>query len=274
MQRVSDPQDRQSHSPPVLAEAEFFSTLAACLPVDGISVERTTRLASLPDDKASKAAVHRTLDRLLGQPPPELIAGLETAGEAYDWYEQRRSSGSLVDDGPRLRVRLRPLHDGDIGMLYETSTDPAGGYRWRYRGTTPSIGDFARQLYEGVLAQYVVEGISDSTPYGLVCACNARFENQTVYIAFLRFARARGKGEVLEGMMLFISYLFETWNFRKIYAEVPEFNATGMFDNSSRTVRIEGRLVDHVFHQNRWWDQLIVALWRQDWTNERGRSVP
>jgi hypothetical protein len=93
---------------------------------------------------------------------------------------------------------------------------------------------------------------ADERSHGLVCAYNAHLDNKFAYIAFIRTAPSRGAGEMMGGVMLLIEHLFSNWDFRKLYAEVPEFNAAGMFSTSSRAVRVEGRLVGHMFHAGKW----------------------
>lgn len=203
--------------------------------------------------------------QLLPGAPVELLASVETLGDLVDWH-RTHAGGGRHGEAAASRVRLRPLADSDLAALYEASTAPERGFRWRYRGTTPSLAEFHAQLFEGVLCQFIVETVADRVAHGLVCAYNAQFDQRFAYVAFVRFGPVRGRGEVLEGMMSFIEFLFRTWDLKKLYAEVPEFNAQGMFDLESRSVRVEGRLVDHCFHDGRWWDQLIVAVWREDWT--------
>lgn len=257
-------------APDSLSLEAFIEEIRLGLPQDGVVVESGTLIADLSRDKVSAGSLKAKIHDLLGSPPPDLLRSIETVGEAFGWYQARVSSDDPSPAADAARVRLRPLDEADFPSLYESSTSVERGYRWRYRGSTPGYPEFVAQLFDGVLAQFMVVG-ADDHPFGMVTAYNAHFENQSVYIGFLRVSNRKGAGEVLEGMLLFIEFLFDRWNFKKLYADVPEFNATGMFDLSSRAVRLEGRLVDHVYLHGRWWDQLIVALWREDWTSEAVR---
>jgi len=249
----------------VLSPEEFIGAVTRGLPVDGGPYALETHLTSLPRDKVSRAAIASGLRRVLGDPPPELVNSVSTFGDAYDWYRKRVESGVAQPLEPR--VRLRPIRDSDVPALYEASTRPETGYRWRYRGATPGFAQFARELFDGVLVQFAVETVEGEL-CGLVTCYGAQADCRYAYIGFLRSMQRAGKGEVLEGMLQFIQFLFDGWDFRKLYAEVPEYNAVGMFAEDSRAVRVEGRLVEHVFHDRRWWDMLIVALWREDWAAE------
>ena len=60
---------------------------------------------------------------------------------------------------PSLRTRrlhLRMLTNEDHAPLYRLSSDPDVTFQWRFRGTTPSYDEFLKQLYPGVLCQFVV----------------------------------------------------------------------------------------------------------------------
>lgn len=249
----------------VLTEGEFLERVLAAMPVDLGPVSLATRLDQLPHDKVARAALHRGLDKTLGGPPAALLSSIETLGEAYDWYVARTEAGAETE--ATAQIRMRPLESEDVPQLYRAATDPSGSFRWRYRGSTPSFSQFSSQLFEGVLAQFMIVDATNNT-HGLVCCYNAHLDNKFAYLAILRTGQSLGKGEMMSGVVQFIQYLFSNWDFRKLYAEVPEFNAAGMFSPESRAVRTEGRLSGHIYHDGRWWDQIIIALWREDWVVE------
>lgn len=249
----------------MLNEEEFVAEVLKALPTTVSVVSLDTRLDQLPSDKVSRAAILAGLSRLMGGPPNELLSSIVTLDEAFQWYRARYEAEPAI---PHVaNVRLRPVRDSDYPALYEASTRPESAFRWKYRGATPSPQQFSSQLFDGVLAQFMVED-REGTAHGLVCCYNAHADGKFAYIAFIRTGPTNGRGEMVEGVMLFIKYLFDGWDFRKLYAEVPEYNADGMFSVESRAVRLEGRLVEHLFHDGRWWDQLIISLWRADWSIE------
>jgi RimJ/RimL family protein N-acetyltransferase len=76
---------------------------------------------------------------------------------------------------------------------------------------------------------------------------------------------ARSSMLTVSGFALFVDYLFAGWNFRKLYLEIPEYNYPPMKSFASRFFAEEGRLAEHAFMAGRWWDLIIVALWRKHW---------
>jgi len=69
----------------------------------------------------------------------------------------------------------------------------------------------------------------------------------------------------IEALGLFINYLFDTFPLRKLYGEVPGFNLESFVSARGRIFREEGRQRDHEWMFGRYWDLVIVAVWRDDW---------
>ena len=83
--------------------------------------------------------------------------------------EEARLSPSLHT----RRLQLRMLTNEDHAPLYRLSSDPDVTFQWRFRGTTPSYDEFLKQLYPGVLCQFVVSPHGSQEVLGLVVAYNA-----------------------------------------------------------------------------------------------------
>jgi RimJ/RimL family protein N-acetyltransferase len=256
-----------------LTREEFLAHLAARLSWDPTSLDPTIRLHELPQDRAAVAYLYRALADLLQDPPADLLRQIETIGEAYEWYLQRIEhdpAGAARGAGrprPDPGVYLRPVEERDYAGLYRASIEPGSAFRWRYRGATPSIERFVAGLHEGVLVQHMVQAI-DGPTVGLVVCYQASMESRTAYFGLLRTAETSQEGRMFEGLMLFLQFLFDTWDFRKLYAEVPEFNFDGLLSPTPRGIDIEGIQRQHLFHEGRWWDQYLIALWRERWDAE------
>jgi len=189
-------------------------------------------------------------------------------------------SGQAVklDNGPQGVIlqgkyaRLRPLAQNDYAYLYDLSLSEQNNARWRYRGSTPSPEQFVTDLWSGVQAQFIIETPEPRTRAGLVVAYNADQANGTVYLAALIDNAYHRKVWPLEGVLLFVDYLFQNWNFRKVYAETPEFSAMHFASGTGKFFEEEGRLRQHQFFQGRYWDYIIYALRREHWENS-GRAT-
>ena len=161
---------------------------------------------------------------------------------------------------------LRPVTDADYGFLFALSTDEATGFRWRFRGETPSPEGFTHMMWHSVIAQFIVCSIATDEPVGHVLAFNANLRHRHAHIAMAVRPDRVGRSWALEGAQLFIDYLFANWEFRKLYAEVVDFNLAQFSSVTDLPAfAVEGRLTDHEYYQNRYWDMVIIGLRRERW---------
>jgi RimJ/RimL family protein N-acetyltransferase len=200
--------------------------------------------------------------------------------ETGDYSESvgKNRSTAQLDIGPRAVIlegefaRLRPLAQNDYAYLYDLSLSAENNARWRYRGATPSPERFVSDLWSGVLAQFLVETPEPRKRAGLVVAYNADLANGTVYLGVLIDNAHHRKVWPLEGVMLFVDYLFQNWTFRKVYAETTEFSAAHFSSGAKTLFEEEGRLREHQYFQGRYWDYIYYSLTRKRW-EENGRKL-
>jgi hypothetical protein len=163
------------------------------------------------------------------------------------------------------RVLLRPLSPADYTPLRAAETTPPLGPRWRFRGMTPSPEEWARLTSERQLAQFIVQRTTDDVPLGLVQLHNANFQDGHAQLSVARFGPSQPSPELILGLGVFLRYVFFCWNFRKLYMEVPEYNYDQISSGEGRFFSVEGRFKDHLFLGGRYWDQLILAMYRDIW---------
>lgn len=168
-------------------------------------------------------------------------------------------------------TRLRPVTPADYDYLYRLATDDEVGFRWRHRGTTPSPEDFSRSLWDGVFTQFLVCEADTGRPFGLVVAYGAHPRDGYTYVAAVAESRAHSTGQMVVAFVLFIEYLFAVGNFRKLYMETNEFNLAQFGRHLDRYVDVEGRLREHEWYGDRFWDVLILSIQRDSWDKRAGR---
>jgi RimJ/RimL family protein N-acetyltransferase/acyl carrier protein len=233
------------------------------------------------------------LDELGAEVPEDMMTSIKTVGDFFDHYVTRVSAepsasgaaarartdavarGSAVSEGPPMtgrHVRLSVIDQRHLGYLYELSLRPEVGYRWRFRGLTPSPDEFRQSMWSGVLAQFAIE-TSAGKPIGLVQAFKADFRHGYAFLAILLEPSLRKRGWPLEAPILFLNYVFTNWSFRKLYAESLEFNLVQFSSAIGEMFEQEGCLRDHEFYDGRYWDMHVLSISRDTWDKVGPRLV-
>lgn len=168
------------------------------------------------------------------------------------------------------RIALRPVTPDDYQWLYLGEVSGELGSHWRIRGGTPSPEDYVQLVWQGVLAQFlVVRHDEPERPLGLVVAYDAHHSNGYASVAVVRFDREPGDLSVLEATILFFDYLFTSFAFRKLYLETPAYRVDQFGSAVGDLIIEEGRLVDHSFHDGRYWDEHLLAVHREVWDEKK-----
>jgi hypothetical protein len=103
------------------------------------------------------------------------------------------------------RVRLRAVVASDYDFLFMLAADERTGPHWRYRGLPPRPEEFVRDLWQGVLVQFLVERIDTKERVGLVVAYEANLRDAHCHLGAL--FRADTRVWPLEAMVLFVNFL-------------------------------------------------------------------
>lgn len=182
-------------------------------------------------------------------------AGRAAAGDA---------AGASLTNGA---VRLRALAPHDLDWLRAAETDEHLAFRWRLRGAHPAPGDYADQLWNGVLALFVVEPVVPGMPLGIVSAYQADHRNGHCRVAAARLLPDESMdSSFLGGVSLFFDHLFHGWPFRKLYLETPEYNLPQFASAVDRGIlRVEARLEEFQYLAGRHWDMLFLSVTRDSW---------
>jgi hypothetical protein len=161
----------------------------------------------------------------------------------------------------------------DYAMLRRIELSELIGPRWRHIGSTPSPEVWMQALHQGVLVAYVVCN-RRMEPLGLVSCYNANPFDRYAYLAAMKFDPVRPSPKFLGGAILFIDYLFRSWQFRKIYIETLEYNLAQYGSGLQRSLKVESCLRSHHYYDGTWWDEYTLALYREDWSTRRQSYTP
>lgn len=146
------------------------------------------------------------------------------------------------------RVRLRPVTPNDYEWLYQLNSLPELAHRWRGRPGSINPAQLPDFLWNNVFCQFVVCRRRDGRPVGLVVAYGADLPNRTVRFGIVLDPQYHSVGWPLEAGALFIDYLFDTGDFRKLYAEAVDYNIAAYQSALEHGIlRMEACLREHVY---------------------------
>lgn len=161
-------------------------------------------------------------------------------------------------------VSLVPVAPQYLEFLYQLATNEENGFRWLLAGMVPPAEAFQQNLWKGVVTQFVVIVRSSSAPIGIVVAYNAEVNHGFAYLGADFAPNVQGIGIAIEAVELFVDHVFATYNFRKLYLEVPEYNLPSMAYGIGGLLREEGVLRDHTYFRGQYWDRHMLALYRDE----------
>lgn len=201
----------------------------------------------------------------------DITSDAAAAAEQSDAAAPEQTAAGRAPLMSTRRIRLRVITDRDSFFLYELMTSPQSGGRVRFAGATPSPDKIAASLWEGVLAQFIIEGVGTGRPLGLIAITSPNFRDGFAYISALGPPESQGLGLIAEGVLLGFHYAFSTWPFRKIYMEATEESYRAFRSGLGRFFVEEGRLKEHVFWNGRFMDLLILAVYRETWARHTSK---
>jgi RimJ/RimL family protein N-acetyltransferase len=179
---------------------------------------------------------------------------------------------------PRLalgRIALRPVRPNDYEWIFELETHPLLIHRWRFTGTTPAPEQFQRLLWEKVVAQFLIIEKASNRRVGLVLMYGLDALSGTAQIAIVAHPDFHRTSLAIDGTIVFIDYVFASWNLLKLYGESMGFNFGQFARQDNRRMktedvfRVEGILREHSYLGGRFWDKIITAMYKSDWLRER-----
>ena len=173
-------------------------------------------------------------------------------------------AGSLAS----RRVALRAVRPSDTEWLYELLVVRAGA-RTRYRGRTPSPGDFHAELWRGVHAQFVVES-RDGVRCGLVGLYNTNLVAAHSHV-FATSEPAFGH-LTSEATGLLLDWAFREFELSKVWIEATTFNLA-QYPSILELATTEGTLTNHEYWRGRFWDLLVLSVTAEQWRRRFGEVV-
>lgn len=175
------------------------------------------------------------------------------------------------------KVGLRPLHEDDIPLLHEWANDKdLAQYvnnnlplsldqekEWFKRASTATKTDMVLGIVE----------IENGTLIGTMGINKIEYPSATATTgAVIGNKEYRDKGYGTEAKMLLLEYAFKELGLRKIYSYVIEFNKRSIRYSEKCGYKEEARLPKHYFRKGKYWDKIILAVYKKDWEKVQKQS--
>lgn len=165
-------------------------------------------------------------------------------------------------------VGLRPIWPEDAPLVFDwwSNKDELPLWTSQFRQVT-TYQQFLSQLDAWLRdsTTFMLIDLSNAAPFGFVRAYNLNLADGWVWWQAYVEPGYRARGRMAEWAALVGRYLFEQFPIRKLCAEIFEFNDAVRNLHEKLGFRLEGRIKDHTWYRDRFWDHLFYTLTREAW---------
>ena len=169
--------------------------------------------------------------------------------------------------GPRSIV-MRPVEKEDDMNSQRWINDPEVNVNLNvFRPTTMSDQEeWRHNLLNKKQTDIVLVIEVDGTPIGNMGIHDINMQNGTATTgAIIGEKEYWGKGYGSDAKMILLDYAFNTLNLRKIYSTVIAFNERSLKYSLKCGYKEEGRRKLHHYKKGQYWDDIQLAVFKEDW---------
>jgi RimJ/RimL family protein N-acetyltransferase len=166
------------------------------------------------------------------------------------------------------KVILRPVEDRDLPELQRWINDPE-----TIRGTLQFLPqsetderEWLERMRKNRQAVFLAVETLDGRHIGSIGLFAISWRDGTASTGTLIGEKdCWNKGFATDAKMTLLNYAFNTLNLRKIHSSSLEFNERSLHYNLKCGYREEGRRVKQFYRDGRYWDEILIAVFRDDW---------
>lgn len=173
------------------------------------------------------------------------------------------------------QVRLRGLHDDDLASLARWEMDPGRlttGSDW----VVPPSEAAARERIAKWCANdkddigFAIETLDDPPVLvGNVGLWGARPKDRCATLGIGLGREYLGRGYGTDAMRVIVDYAFREMGLHRVQLDVAPFNPAGIRAYQKAGFVEEGRRRASVWHDGRWYDQLMMSILDNEWAARR-----
>ncbi len=166
-------------------------------------------------------------------------------------------------------VTLRPITSSDHAVIFNWRNDPESLYLWHQSRRLLSRSEFSVWMESSLSREIDVWLMAMSTdtqePLGFVYNYDTNPFDAFSFICVYIAPGSRGRNIGKEAGALYLRYLMNYFPFRKIYADVFEFNKVSTTFVTDYGFVQEGYFPGHRYYQGQYWGMFRLALYRERW---------
>ena len=178
------------------------------------------------------------------------------------------------------RLQLRPLHSRDLDAILAAYRDL--DLQLITDGDSPPLTDTqVRAFWEEIIANpgvnlryFAIEPLGADGMFAGACSLQQiDMRNRHAELGVWMASRdQRGQGFGTEAVRLLLNYAFEVMRLDKVYLGAYDFNEGGLRAYERVGFRYEGRLLNMLHYEGRYWDEWPMRILRSEW--ERDSQAP
>ena len=167
-----------------------------------------------------------------------------------------------------LRISLRPVLRSDTALFLVWLNDQEVTQYLRTFMPMSEAGEeeWVNNLHKRQPNHLVFTLVADKKPIGVMGLHRISFKDGTAATgAYIGDKEYWGKGYGSEAKMLLLNYAFNELNLRKITSDVIAFNERSYNYSIKCGYKEEARLKDQIFTKGKYWDEVILSVFKKDW---------
>lgn len=170
-------------------------------------------------------------------------------------------------------VTLRVVGQGDYPLFLRWRTDIKELHIWSSSRLLLSVEGFNAEMDQLLRQSATLLALDNQNgePIGFLQAYNINPTDGWCIMRVYFAAEYRGQTTGQEACLAFLDYLFGNFALRKIYIDMHQFNEGLLGSALEGALSEEGRFREHTWYDDRYWDVVRFALYRDTWVELRER---
>lgn len=184
-----------------------------------------------------------------------------------------------IPRGARLRgtnIALRTITRDDYEFIFRVRTNTEDLFLWSHPRKLRSFPDFVIDL-EDSLRSYIdtfliIADPSGQDQMGFVYSYETSPVDGYTFLAIYLAPSFRGSGFWKDALGIFLEYLFNYLNIRKVYMDIFEFNRISIGLAEAYGLKEEGKFPSHRWYGDQYWALHRFALYRGQWKDIKSNA--